>query len=55
MKVKEGLKCGVKYQADIIRIGYRAYSFSKEENQLVHRGMLSKISRAIKALTVHRL
>ena len=31
MEVKEGLKCGVKYQADIIRIGYRAYEYSKEE------------------------
>lgn len=55
MKVKEGLKCGVKYQADIIRIGYRAYEFSKEENELVHRGMWNKISRAIKALIVNRV
>ena len=55
MKVKEGLKCGVKYQADIIRIGYRASEYSNDEGKFVHRGMWNKISRAIKALMVHRV
>lgn len=55
MKVEEEVKCGIKYQADIIRIGYRAYKNIGDGGQEIYRGMWSKINSAIKTLLAHRL
>lgn len=48
------IKCGINYQADLIRIGYRAYT-TLGENEVLYRGMWSKISKTIMALNEMRI
>lgn len=55
MKVKEGVKCGISYQADLIRIGYRAYTNMGNTQEIIYRGMWSKINKTIKVLLANRV
>ena len=45
----------LEYNGSLLSKVTSTLKYSKEENELVHRGMWNKISRAIKALMVNRV